>query len=115
MLSDLIMQKIAQNAEGEEGDLFAEEDEDDNGQFPTAGTSLSSKHIQVLRDCGIFLRSYKSGAMPKIFNVIPSLANWEEVMSYTIPGSWSNAANFEATKMFVSNLSSKLVQRFLNL
>ena len=47
--------------------------------------------------------------MPKIFKIIPQIANWEEVLFLTKPESWSPASTFEATKIFCSNLNGKMV------
>lgn len=58
---------------------------------------------------------YKSGKLPKAFKIIPSLANWEEILYITQPETWTPHATYEATRMFVSNLKVKPVQRFLNL
>ena len=53
--------------------------------------------------------------MPKIFKIIPQIANWEEVLWLTKPEQWSLQTGFEATKIFCSNLNGKMVQRFYNL
>jgi essential nuclear protein 1 len=53
--------------------------------------------------------------MPKIFKIIPQIANWEEVLFLTKPEQWSPASTAEATKIFCSNLNGKMVQRFYNL
>lgn len=58
---------------------------------------------------------YTAGKLPKAFKVIPHLKNWEEVLFMTSPQSWSPHATLCATKMFVSQLNTKQVQRFLNL
>ena len=34
---------------------------------------------------GRFLSHYKSGALPKVFKVIPALAEWEDVLFLTNP------------------------------
>ena len=53
--------------------------------------------------------------MPKAFKVIPNLKNWEEILYLTEPELWSPHAVYQATKMFVSNLNSRMAQRFLAL
>lgn len=58
---------------------------------------------------------YTSGKVPKAFKVIPNLKNWEEILYLTDPESWSPHAVYQATKMFVSNLNSRMAQRFLAL
>ena len=66
------------------------------------------------RECSAGCR-YTAGKLPKAFKVIPHLKNWEEVLFMTSPQTWSPHATLCATKMFVSQLNAKQVQRFLNL
>lgn len=58
---------------------------------------------------------YTTGKLPKAFMVIPHLKNWEEVLFMTSPQTWSPHATLCATNMFVSQLNTKQVQRYLNL
>jgi len=69
----------------------------------------------VYTDIGKWLNHYKSGKLPKAFKVIPSLTNWEEVLSLTNPLNWSPAAMYEAVNIFASNLNPRMAQRFYNL
>ena len=46
--------------------------------------------------------------------VIPSLANWEQLLQLTKPEKWSSAAMYEATRMFIANLKEPQAQKFLN-
>eukprot|EP00972_Heterocapsa_arctica_P088860 13104446-Heterocapsa_arctica.AAC.1 len=65
------------------------------GAAPTeagGGAGLSEKVMQVYSEIGKWLKNYKSGKLPKAFKVIPSLTNWEEVLSLTNPLNWSPAA-----------------------
>ena len=64
---------------------------------------------------GILLNRYKSGRIPKAFKMIPSLSNWEEIVYLTKPEEWSSQATRQATRLFASNLNSKMAQRFYNL
>lgn len=41
--------------------------------------------------------------------IIPNLRNWEEVLFLTDVPSWSPHAVFQATRLFVSSLNSRLV------
>lgn len=61
---------------------------------------------------GLILSRYKSGKLPKPFKVIPTLPQWEELLSITRPESWTPNACFEATKIFVSH-KPHIVQQFL--
>ncbi|CAL1133052.1 unnamed protein product [Cladocopium goreaui] len=104
-LADIILQKIqeaeARKASGESA--------------PNEEQGLSPKVVEVYSDIGKFLRFYKSGPVPKAFKVIPSLTNWEEVLALTSPLTWSPAAMYQASVIFVSNLNPRMAQRFFNL
>jgi len=56
-----------------------------------------------------------TGKLPKAFKVIPALANWEEILYLTRPDKWSGPSIRAATRIFASNLNSKLAQRFYNM
>merc|ERR1712139_340933 len=76
---------------------------------------MSDKVIEVYGEIGKWLKTYKSGKLPKAFKVIPSLSNWEEVLTLTGPLTWSPAAMYEAVNIFASNLNPRMAQRFFNL
>ena len=83
------------------------------------------------------LQRYRSGKLPKAFKMIPSLQNWEQILyitsklssniflsyqvchrnslCFTDPERWSAAAMYAATRIFTSNLTEKMAQRFFNL
>nr|SVE73526.1 EOG090X058P [Daphnia atkinsoni] len=61
------------------------------------------------------LHRYRSGKLPKAFKLIPSLQNWEQILYITDPEKWSAAAMYAATRIFTSNLTEKMAQRFFNL
>ena len=113
-LADLIMQKLA-SGQFEDGDKMAKgpvkyEDLEDG-----VASSLDPKVVAAYKSLGGILRQYRSGKLPKIFKIIPQIANWEEVLFLTKPEQWSPASTAEATKIFCSNLNGKMVQRFYNL
>mmetsp|Transcript_41736 Transcript_41736/g.110246 ORF Transcript_41736/g.110246 Transcript_41736/m.110246 type:complete len:431 (+) Transcript_41736:139-1431(+) len=105
-LADVILQKIAEKESG-----GAKEEMVQAG----GGAGLSEKVMQVYSEIGKWLKNYKSGKLPKAFKVIPSLTNWEEVLSLTNPLNWSPAAMYEAVNIFASNLNPRMAQRFFNL
>ncbi|ORZ33750.1 Bystin [Catenaria anguillulae PL171] len=78
------------------------------------GTLLNPKIIQVYTKVGKLLSRYKSGKLPKAFKLIPSMPQWEDILYLTRPDTWTPHATFEATKIFVSNLSPQMAQRFMN-
>ncbi|KAH7819830.1 putative essential nuclear protein 1 [Monocercomonoides exilis] len=77
--------------------------------------SIPHRVVRIYDDVGKLLKTYKSGKLPKPFKVIPSLKNWEEFLALTHPDEWSPQAVCVATKLFSSNLNSKMSQRFYNL
>lgn len=100
-LADLIMGKLAK------GD-FEDGDADGNEGPP----DLDPKVIATYKKLGVVMKTYRSGKLPKAFKVIPYVANWEELLYLTNPPQWSPHATFEATKIFASNLNTKMAQRF---
>lgn len=106
-LADIIMEKI-RDKQTEIATLTSER--------PAAtGTHMDEKVVAVFKGVGEILSKYRSGKLPKAFKVIPSLSNWEEVLSLTKPENWTAAAMFQATKIFASNLSAGKAQNFYNL
>lgn len=108
-IADMILQKIHEHENREI---------DDGASAAPAGgqeVGLSPKVIQVYGEIGKWLKTYRSGKLPKAFKVVPSLANWEEVLALTSPLTWSSAAMYEAVNIFASNLNPRMAQRFYNL
>ncbi|KAI8591599.1 Bystin-domain-containing protein [Geranomyces variabilis] len=103
-LSDLIMGKIA--AAEAAGEAIA------NADVPP---SMDDKIVDVYTKVGLLLSRYKSGKLPKTFKIIPSLADWEDVLYLTHPEKWTPQATYQATRIFVSNLKAKMAQRFFAL
>lgn len=107
-LADVILQKIHEHANRADKTAVAADQAE-------AQESLSPKVIQVYSEIGKWLKTYKYGKVPKALKVIPSLANWEEVLALTNPIGWSPAAMYEVVAIFASNLNPKMAQRFYNL
>ncbi|TPX69996.1 hypothetical protein SpCBS45565_g02099 [Spizellomyces sp. 'palustris'] len=103
-LSDLIMSKI-QAAEAAGADTEGRE----------VPPSMNEKIIDVYTKVGLLLSRYKSGKLPKTFKIIPSLADWEDILYLTHPEKWTPQATYQATRIFVSNLKAKMAQRFFAL
>jgi essential nuclear protein 1 len=61
----------------------------------------------------MLLKSYKSGPLPKLFKVIPSLPAWARMLALTHPENWSPHACYAATKIFISNMKPAQAQLFL--
>lgn len=63
---------------------------------------------------GLLLRTYKSGPLPKLFKVIPSLPAWARILALTQPENWSPHACRAATKTFISTMKPAQAQLFLS-
>lgn len=79
------------------------------------GVQLPPKVIKAYLTVGSVLKTWTHGKLPKLFKVIPSLNSWQDVLYITNPHEWSPHVVYEATKLFVSNLSAKEAQKFINL
>lgn len=77
--------------------------------------NLDPQVCELYRGVGKVLAKYRSGMMPKAFKIIPTLANWEQILQLTAPESWTAASMYEATKLFSSNLKDDMAQRFYNI
>ncbi|KAI8092612.1 Bystin-domain-containing protein [Halteromyces radiatus] len=108
-LADMIMEKINEKNAADERKATGEDDDN------TLSPSVNPKVVEVYTKVGQLLSRYKSGKLPKAFKIIPSLNNWEEILYYTSPDTWSPHATYEATRMFVSNLKAQQAQRFFSL
>jgi len=107
-IADMILQKIHEHENRQMG-------QEPNEAAAGAEVGLSPKVVEVYGEIGKWLKTYKSGKMPKAFKVIPSLTNWEEVLALTGPLTWTPAAMYEAVNIFASNLNPRMAQRFYNL
>lgn len=76
---------------------------------------LPPKVIAAYEKIGKILSTYTHGKLPKLFKVIPSLRNWEDVLFVTNPEQWTPHAVYEGTKLFVSNLSANEAQKFVEM
>ena len=70
--------------------------------------------LLTLGRVGQLLRTYRSGPLPKIFKIIPSLPAWARILALTGPENWSPHACRAATRIFVSTMKPPQVQLFLN-
>ncbi|SCU81179.1 LAFA_0C03158g1_1 [Lachancea sp. 'fantastica'] len=79
------------------------------------GVALPPKVVKAYTTVGSILKTWTHGKLPKLFKVIPSLNNWQDVLYVTNPPEWSPQLVYEATKLFVSNLTAKEAQKFINI
>lgn len=84
-----------------------------SGEKAPDAVMLPPKVIAAYEKIGQILATYKHGKLPKLFKVLPTLKNWEDVLYVTNPESWTPHATYEAAKLFVSNLQANEAQKFL--
>ncbi|EDV20462.1 Bystin [Trichoplax sp. H2] len=86
----------------------------DSGSI-TRHAPLDQKLVMYFRKVGELLSKFRSGRLPKPFNYLACVPNWEELVCITEPENWTAAAMYEATRILSSNLTARKVQRFYNL
>ena len=100
-LADMIMSKMA------DGDY-------EDGDAAPIPEDMDPKVLNTFKKIAIVMKTYRTGKVPKAFKCIPYTVNWEELLFITNPPKWSPHATLEATRIFVSSLNAKMVQRYLN-
>lgn len=93
--------------------IMAKINEREQEQVKPQGVLLPPKVIAAYEAVGQILSTWTHGKLPKLFKVLPSLNNWEDVVFVTNPDTWTPHVVYEATKLFVSNLQSKDAERFV--
>ncbi|ONH69117.1 Essential nuclear protein 1 [Cyberlindnera fabianii] len=81
---------------------------------PKDAVLLPPKVIAAYTKIGTILSTWTHGKLPKLFKVIPTLNNWEDVLYVTNPEAWTPHAVYEGTKLFVSNLQAREAQKFVS-
>ncbi|KAG7664039.1 ENP1 [[Candida] subhashii] len=108
-LADKIMAKI-QEKQDQDHQL---QQQQEGLAKPVDAVLLPPKVIMAYEKIGKILSTYTHGKLPKLFKILPSLKNWEDVLYVTNPEQWTPHATYEATKLFVSNLSANQAQKFV--
>jgi len=106
-LADIIMEKITEKQTEIRSQLS------DNASVRME--ELDERVVVMYKEVKNILSRYRSGKLPKAFKIIPALSNWEQILYLTEPETWTAAAVYQATRIFSSNLNSKMAQRFYNL
>lgn len=119
-LADKIMEKIAQASgesqqqNGDSNEQGNKESIDESGK-PANGVYLPPRVIEAYQKVGESLRAWKHGKLPKLFKVLPTIKNWEDLLYVTVPELWTPNAVYEATRLFVSNLTAAKAEKFVSL
>jgi essential nuclear protein 1 len=119
-LADKIMEKIAQASSGSNQIQQNNEGENENDDYDvnkrhTDRVYLPPRVIEAYQKVGESLRAWKHGKLPKLFKVLPTIKNWEDLLYVTAPESWTPNAVYEATRLFVSNLTASKAEKFVSL
>lgn len=115
-LADKIMATIKEKEMEHGNDVMAEDREARDYEAPRGeGVALPEKVIRAYTTVATILQTWTHGKLPKLFKVIPSLKNWQDVLYVTNPEQWSPHVVYEATKLFVSNMTAKEAQKFVHL
>ncbi|KAK4988232.1 snoRNA-binding rRNA-processing protein [Elasticomyces elasticus] len=116
-LADLILEKIAAHeaaqAAVQDGQPMRIERDIRGDGPPEDAVELPAKVVEVYTQVGLILSRYKSGPLPKPFKILPTLPQWDIILSITRPDSWTPNACYEATRLFTSSRPA-LAQAFLN-
>ncbi|QPG74675.1 hypothetical protein FOA43_002007 [Brettanomyces nanus] len=110
-LADKIMEKIR---EKEAGSGEAENDAQGFSQREDR-VFLPPRVIEAYEKVGESLSAWRHGKLPKLFKVLPTIKNWEDILYVTNPEKWTPNVLYEATKLFVSNLPSNKAQKFVTM
>ncbi|PPR02441.1 hypothetical protein CVT24_001990 [Panaeolus cyanescens] len=110
-LADLIFAKL-DSGNVESAAAIQKVAQDRDAPDPAAG--LNPSVVEAYTKIGVLLRTYKSGPLPKLFKVIPSLPAWARMLALTHPENWSPHACYAATKTFISTMKPAQAQLFLS-
>ncbi|KAF9451994.1 Bystin-domain-containing protein [Macrolepiota fuliginosa MF-IS2] len=109
-LADVIFAKL-DNPEGNATATIQKVQQDRERPDPALG--LNPTVVEAYTKLGLFLHKYKSGPLPKLFKVIPSLPAWARMLALTSPENWSPHACLAATRIFISSMKPPQAQLFL--
>ncbi|KAJ8698269.1 snoRNA-binding rRNA-processing protein, variant 2 [Pleurotus ostreatus] len=81
---------------------------------PDPALGLDPKVVESYTKVALILSTYKSGPLPKLFKIIPTLPSWARILALTRPEEWSPHACRAATKIFISSMKPPQAQLFLS-
>ncbi|KAG9317136.1 Bystin-domain-containing protein [Chiua virens] len=110
-LADVILSKL-ENTKGGNVTVIQKVQQDQAHPHPALG--LDPRLVKSYSKLAIFLQGYKSGPLPKLFKVVPSLPAWARILALTKPEQWSPHACRAATQIFVSTMKPPQAQLFLS-
>jgi len=107
-LADLIFSKL----ESGEADVVPQKSRRDR-EHPDPAQGLDPKIVEAYAKVGFLLQKYRSGPLPKVFKVIPSLPAWSRMLALTHPEKWSPHGCRAATRIFIPTMKPPQAQLFL--
>ncbi|KAJ3790619.1 Bystin-domain-containing protein [Lentinula aff. detonsa] len=110
-LADIIFAKLDSNAQ--QNPAVIQKIQQDRSK-PDPALGLDPKVVEAYTKLGFFLQRYKSGPLPKLFKVIPTLPAWARILALTEPENWSPHACRAATRIFISTMKPPQAQLFLS-
>ncbi|KAF7978307.1 hypothetical protein HWV62_909 [Athelia sp. TMB] len=110
-LADIIFAKL-ESADTQSGAAIIKTAQQ-NGEHPDPALGLDPRVVEAYSKVGTLLSKYKSGPLPKMFKVIPSLPAWARILALTRPENWTPHACRAATRIFISNMKPPQAQLFL--
>ncbi|KAL4904241.1 hypothetical protein BDW74DRAFT_155353 [Aspergillus multicolor] len=99
-LADLILEKIAEHEAKQAGNAGPTIQ---GGGLPEDAVQIPAKAVEVYEKVGMILSRYKSGPLPKPFKILPTVPNWQTLLSITRPESWTANAIYAGTRLFISH------------
>ncbi|KAL2833674.1 Bystin-domain-containing protein [Aspergillus cavernicola] len=100
-LADLILEKIAEHEAKQAGNNAGPMIQ--GGGLPEDAVQIPAKAVEVYEKVGMILSRYKSGPLPKPFKILPTIPNWQTLLSITRPESWTANAIYAGTRLFISH------------
>eukprot|EP01096_Ripella_sp_DP13-Kostka_P008196 TRINITY_DN3055_c0_g1_i1.p1 TRINITY_DN3055_c0_g1~~TRINITY_DN3055_c0_g1_i1.p1 ORF type:complete len:463 (-),score=216.62 TRINITY_DN3055_c0_g1_i1:140-1471(-) len=118
-LADIVLQKLQEQERIEEEikntpletAAFSQDSATPSTSSPGA---IHPKVAAVYKKVAVIMSRYRSGKLPKAFNIIPALKNWENIMYMTNPHEWSNHSFLAVTRLVVATLNPTMTQRYIN-
>ncbi|KIM67719.1 hypothetical protein SCLCIDRAFT_1209828 [Scleroderma citrinum Foug A] len=111
-LADVIFSKLDE-AKQPDGVVVVQKVQQDQ-ERPDPALGLDPRLVESYSKLALFLHGYKSGPLPKLFKVIPTLPAWARILALTKPENWSPHACRAATRIFVSTMKPPQAQLFLS-
>jgi essential nuclear protein 1 len=109
-LADLVMEQLEENEKQQERQ---ERRREAGGSAQPSTDRIPERVLEVYSSLGKLLSHYRSGKLPKALHMLPHLKHFHSLLLLTKPHRWTPHAVFSVTKIFVSNVSHKVLETFL--